>query len=464
MKARHTVRRRAGGAGVSGLLGLLAVLLLAPLLTLAAAPASAAPPAAPAAAPAAATLRAVVPAEVATLCLPSDTAACIAGTLRTEADVVVGVSIEVTGPGGFSETLETGEDGKYQLEVSEPGAYVLAIDEETLPDDVGTTGSGEVTVQARLGRTAAAIIPVRTGDYAAERNRLDYALQSAANGLRLGLLLALAAVGLSLIYGTTGLSNFAHAEQVTLGGILAYYLVNQGGLNLWVGGALVVAICAATGWLQDRAMWQPLRRRGLGLVQMMIVTIGLSLALQYTFQYFVGARTVRVVRDNPEVLSFGPITMTTQSYVAMAIAVVVLVVVGLALTKTRIGQATRAVSDNPALAAASGIDVDKVIRLVWTVAAGLAGLGGILYALVTNGIKWDSGLQILLILFAAVTLGGLGTAFGALIGALIIGMVVEMSPVVGVPGDFKYATALLILILLLLVRPQGLLGKPERIG
>lgn len=90
-----------------------------------------------------------------------------------------------------------------------------------------------------------------------------------------------------------------------------------------------------------------------------------------------------------------------------------------------------------------------MIRLVWTVAAGLAGLGGILYALVTNGIKWDSGLQILLILFAAVTLGGLGTAFGALVGALIVGMVVEMSPVVGVPGDFKYATALLILILLL---------------
>ncbi len=133
--------------------------------------------------------------------------------------------------------------------------------------------------------------------------------------------------------------------------------------------------------------------------------------------------------------------------------------VGFALLRTRIGRATRAVSDNPALASASGIDTDKVIRLVWTVAMGLAGLSGLLYALVVNGIKWDSGLQILLLLFAAVTLGGLGTAFGALIGALIIGLVVELSPVLGMPGDFKYATALLILILLLLVRPQGLLGK-----
>jgi branched-chain amino acid transport system permease protein len=225
-----------------------------------------------------------------------------------------------------------------------------------------------------------------------------------------------------------------------------------------------VIICGFTGWFQDRVMWQPLRRRGLGLTQLMIVTIGLSLALQYTFQYTIGARTVRVVQDNPSVREIGPITMTNQSFVAMGISIVVICAVGYALLRTRIGRATRAVSDNPALAAASGIDVDKVIRLVWTVSMALAGLSGLLYALVTNGIKWDSGLQILLLLFAAVTLGGLGTAFGALVGSLIIGLVVELSPVLGMPGDFKYATALLILILLLLVRPQGLLGRPERVG
>jgi branched-chain amino acid transport system permease protein len=196
----------------------------------------------------------------------------------------------------------------------------------------------------------------------------------------------------------------------------------------------------------------------------MIVTIGLSLAMQYCFQYFVGARTVRVDQANPSVREFGPVTITNQSLVAMVIAAVVLAAVGFALLRTRIGRATRAVSDNPALASASGIDTDKVIRLVWTVAMGLAGLSGLMYALVTNGIKWDSGMQILLLLFAAVTLGGLGTAFGALIGSLIIGLVVELSPVLGMPGDFKYATAMLILILLLLVRPQGLLGRAERIG
>jgi neutral amino acid transport system permease protein len=104
-----------------------------------------------------------------------------------------------------------------------------------------------------------------------------------------------------------------------------------------------------------------------------------------------------------------------------------------------------------------------VIRLVWTVAMALAGLSGLLYALVVNGVKWDTGLQILLLLFAAVTLGGLGTAFGALVGSLVIGLVVELSPLV-IPGDFKYAAALLILILLLMVRPQGLLGRAQRVG
>ncbi|NYD41523.1 ABC transporter permease subunit [Nocardioides panaciterrulae] len=425
----------------AGIAGVLVLLLLAPLaLLFSAQPASA----------------------VGTLCLPSDTTACIAGTLRTEKDVLPGVKITVTGPDGQATEATTGDDGRWNVQVTKEGEYTVKIDDTTLPKNLAT--SGEVTVDAKFKATAPALIPIRTADYQASESYWDHLLQSSANGLRLGLLLALASVGLSLIYGTTGLSNFAHAEQVGLGGILGYFLINVHGLNLWVGGLLVMVLCGFTGWFQDRVMWQPLRRRGLGLTQLMIVTIGLSLAMQYCFQYFVGARTVRVVKDNPTVSTVGPITMTNQSFIAMGISILVLAAVGYALLRTRVGRATRAVSDNPALAAASGIDVDKVIRLVWTVSMALAGLSGLLYALVTNGIKWDSGMQILLLLFAAVTLGGLGTAFGALVGSIIIGLVVELSPVLGMPGDFKYATALLILILLLLVRPQGLLGRPERVG
>jgi neutral amino acid transport system permease protein len=133
------------------------------------------------------------------------------------------------------------------------------------------------------------------------------------------------------------------------------------------------------------------------------------------------------------------------------------------LLKTKTGKATRAISDNPDLAAASGIDVDRVIRIVWIVAAALAGLAGVLWAYFRPGIKWDMGAQILLLIFAAVTLGGLGTAFGALLGALVVGMLVEVSSLV-IPSDLKYVGALVVLIVILLVRPQGILGRRERIG
>jgi len=413
-------------------------------------------------------------ADAATLCLPkADETACIAGTMGSRANPLAEVDVVLTKPDGSTETQTTEEDGKFAFTVTEPGNYLVGVDADTLPkgselrpaanpDLRGPDGALKVD-NVQLGRSYAATLTVRDADFDDSTSTFDEVLQSSVNGIRLGLLLALASVGLSLIYGTTGLSNFAHAEQVTLGGMLGYLFINKGGIPLLVGGLLVVIATAFSGWLQDRVLWQPLRRRGLGLTQLMLVTIGLSLALQYTFQFLVGSRTVRVVVENPTVREFGSVRITNQSLAAMGIAIVVLAMVGYALLRTRIGRATRAVSDNPALAQASGIDTDKVIRLVWTVAMGLAGLSGLLYALVVNGIKWDTGLQILLLLFASVTLGGLGTAFGALIGSMVIGLIVELSPLV-IPGDFKYAAALLILILLLLVRPQGLLGKPQRVG
>ena len=137
---------------------------------------------------------------------------------------------------------------------------------------------------------------------------------------------------------------------------------------------------------------------------------------------------------------------------------------GLFLTRTRIGKATRAVSDNASLASASGIDVDRVIRIVWVLAGLLTGGAGILYTyFIGANIKWDVGFTILLLLFAGVTLGGLGSAFGALVGAVIIGLVTEISTLFLAP-DLRYAIALLVLILVLLFRPQGILGRRERIG
>jgi neutral amino acid transport system permease protein len=407
-------------------------------------------------------------------CVADSATGCFNGTIK---GVGAGVKIVVSG-NGAEVTAVTDADGKWSAAVTTAGSYTLTLDETTLPAGVTMKSDATQTRDITLGFVKGAVFAVDGGtntDGSSTDDPADGAgaeatgfnwdrlAQQSASGLRLGLLLALASIGLSLIYGTTGLSNFAHAEQVTLGGLLAYTFSNVMGINIFLTTAIVVVITGFTGWLQDVVIWKPLRKKGLSLTQLIIVTIGLALALQYTFQIFYGARTLRIVLANPETFTVGPVTLTFESLWAMGVSVVVLAGVGWFLTRTRTGRATRAVSDNPALASASGIDVDRIIRLVWILAAALAGLSGVMLGLVLNGISWQTGMQLLLLMFAAVTLGGLGTAFGALVGSLVIGMTVELSNMV-LPGDFKYATALLLLIIILLVRPQGLFGRKERIG
>ena len=412
-------------------------------------------------------------AETAGPCVADSATGCFNGTIK---GVGAGVKIVVAG-NGQEITAVTDADGKWNAAVTVAGSYTLTLDETSLPAGVTMKSEATQTRDITLGFTKGAVFTVNGGTDGATDGGTDGATdgqaatgfnwerlaQQSASGLRLGLLLALASIGLSLIYGTTGLSNFAHAEQVTLGGLLGYTFANTLGLNIFLATAIVVVVTGFTGWLQDVVLWRPLRKKGLSLTQLIIVTIGLALALQYTFQMFYGSRTLRIIMATPETIDIGPITFTIESLWAMGVSIVVLAGVGFFLTRTRTGRATRAVSDNPALASASGIDVDRIIRIVWIMSAALAGLSGVMLGLVLNGISWQTGMQLLLLMFSAVTLGGLGTAFGALVGSLVIGMTVELSNMV-LPGDFKYATALLLLIIILLVRPQGLFGRKERIG
>jgi branched-chain amino acid transport system permease protein len=159
----------------------------------------------------------------------------------------------------------------------------------------------------------------------------------------------------------------------------------------------------------------------------------------------------------------GTLSLSWIDIFSMLTSIVLLCAVAYWLLRTRVGKATRAISDNPGLAAASGINVDRVIRIVWILAAALAAIAGVLWAYFRPGVKWDMGSGILLLIFAAVTLGGLGTAFGALIGSLIVGLLVEVSTL-WIPSDMKYVGALAVLIIILLVRPQGILGRKERLG
>lgn len=397
-----------------------------------------------------------------------------AGVITFDDDPVEGVVMSIDG-NGFKGETETDAEGKWRLYVPEKDKYTLTVDEETLPDGVivdasllppgtqpisGTTASFEV----EFGLTGTKIMNLFLGE--GERitvSLLDQLLSRLVGGLNFGLLLALASMGAALIYGTTRLSNFAHAEMVTWGGLVALVTTTFWHLPLWAGIIAAVVGGGLFGWALDAGIWRPLRRRGLGVVQLMIVSIGLSLALRYTFQYLIGGGTRQLPGASPAPIQFGPISLSYIDMIGMGVSIVVIIGVAFFLTRTRIGKATRAISDNPQLASASGIDVDKVVRYVWILSGTLAAISGILWGYFRPGVKWDMGMQMLLLIFAAITLGGLGTAFGALVGSLIVGIAVEVSTL-WIPSDLKYASALVVLIVILLVRPQGLLGRRERLG
>lgn len=395
------------------------------------------------------------------------------GTLKSQNGPAAGVRISVTTAAGAAVGEATSDAaGKWAvpLEAGE-GSYKVSLDPATLPEGVELRlkDRSTLTVQVFEGQertvaflldTAKAAETARTADTSGAE--WDRVAQLLFDGVNYGLIIALAALGLSLVFGTTGLTNFAHGELVSLGAILALAF-NTLGLPLVLAGAVSVALCGLFGWFQDKWFWGWLRNRGVSVLVMMIISIGVAIFLRHLYLYFFGGgiRNYREFSSQPG-WDLGPVSATPKSLVGIGIAIVVIIVVGCALLFTRMGKATRAVADNPALARSSGINVDLVIRLVWTLGAAIAGLAGVIFGL-SFGVHYQMGFATLLLVFAGVTLGGLGTAFGALIGSLIVGLFIQLSTLV-VPAEFKNAGALLILILVLLFRPQGVLGRSERIG
>lgn len=384
-----------------------------------------------------------------------------------------GVKIQVTGPSGFSQSATSDQTGRWTVNIPGPGTYTVSIVEESLPKGVNLTDPSQrsLKVPVQLGQDKPVLFPLGKSTREVV-GRWTQAAQLTAEGFRFGLIMALAAVGLSLIFGTTGLTNFAHGELVTVGGLLTWwistgqlpkFLPSFGGLQFFPAAALALLLCGAIGWANDAGLWAPLRRRGTGLIAAMIVSIGLGIFLRYFYLFLFTGNT----RQYPDYqgakgIPLGPINLAAVDYWSMAVAIAVLLATILALLRTRIGKATRAVADNPPLAAASGIDVDRVIRVVWVVGSMLAGLAGILLGL-AQGINFQMGFQILLLIFAAVTLGGLGTAYGALVGSLVVGLFISVSTL-WIPVELKNVGALGILIVILLVRPQGILGRAQRVG
>ena len=391
---------------------------------------------------------------------------------------VAGVAITVEdGEGNVVGEATTGEDGTFEIPL--PGTavenlgkkYVVILDEESLPEgsSLADEGSTEREIQINLDNDFTVAFPV--GELEKGTGKATQALQLLVGGIVFSVLLAMSALGLSMIFGTTGLTNFAHGELITFGAMIALAVdqlpgaIRIFGVNLTVIIALFVTflVSGAFGWLNDAALWRPLRRRGTGVIAMMIVSIGLSIFLRSIFQYVGGAQS-RNYSQYSDVTPYeiGPLLVTPKEIAVAVIGMLILVATTLLLQYSRLGKATRAVADNPALASASGINVERVIMVVWIGGAALAGLAGGLLG-VTQGFNYQLGFKILLLVFAAVVLGGLGTIWGAILGAFVIGTLVEVSTLF-IPAELKYVGALAVLIIVLLIRPQGLLGKAQRVG
>jgi len=391
-------------------------------------------------------------------------------TVRTP---VEGVTVNVTDESGANVgTGVTDAKGVVAIDVGKPATYTVSIDEATLPEDA-TVAEKEKShvvdftagVSVGAGKKVTFFLGKSTR---VTKSRWSQLPQTLVNGIKFSLLYAMAAIGLSLIYGTTGLSNFAHGEIVTLGAIVTWYLNVEGPrLHLLLAALFGIAAAAAAGGLVERNVWRPLRRRGMSLTSMMIMSIGMAIAVRYIFLFYFGGRNRRFrqyVGESQKELHIGSIGVTPRDLTIMIMSIIVVVAVCVFLLKLRLGKAIRAVSDNPDLASATGIDTNKIILLVWLVGGALAGLGGVMFGAAT-GIQWDMGFNILLILFAAITVGGLGNPFGALLGAFIVGMATELwSWVFPSVTELKTAAALAALVIVLIFRPQGLLGKRERIG
>ncbi|GAA0979124.1 High-affinity branched-chain amino acid transport system permease protein LivH [Nocardioides aquaticus] len=392
----------------------------------------------------------------------------VSGTLTntaTDGSPVAGVEMIARNAAGEEFTDTTADDGSWSIEVPGEGGMVeIELNVDTLPEGVELRQEDNVRDLNLLpGQSLPVLFAIGPDDRDVE-TAWDRVPGLVYSGLLFGLVLAPAALGLSMVFGTTGLTNFAHGELVTFGALITYLSNSVLGMPFVLSAVVAVVVGMAFGWAQDAGLWRPLRRRGTGLIAMMIVSIGLQFFLRNMYQYFTQGRLLNydeyLTPAGRDVGGF--FVFTSRDLIIAVTSIVVLAAVLLALSYSRLGRATRAVSDNPALASATGIDVDRVISVVWILGSGLAALAGVFLGF-QLGVTFQIGQLILLLLFAAVTLGGLGSIWGAVIGALLIGILIDVSTLV-VPADLKNAGALLLLIVILLVRPQGLLGRRERVG
>jgi branched-subunit amino acid ABC-type transport system permease component len=287
--------------------------------------------------------------------------------------------------------------------------------------------------------------------------------QLVANGLVTGSVLAVGAAGVSVVYAILRLVNFAYGDFMAFGALIAYWFQGPLHSSMVVATLLAMLATAILSVALDVVLWRPLRARRAGFMSLFLASIGLALVLRQALLLVAGPQP-RFYDVNPyRVFVIGSVRLAESQVIAIASAAGAIVLVGLFLSRTTAGRVMRAMADDRSLAAVSGIPVSRVIGLTWIVSGLLAGLAGVLAGLVEYSFDPNFGFQLLLPIFAAVVLGGIGSVYGALLGGLVLGVAMELSTWSGFAGGvnptYKPVVAFVVLTLALLVRPQGLFGR-----
>jgi branched-subunit amino acid ABC-type transport system permease component len=284
-------------------------------------------------------------------------------------------------------------------------------------------------------------------------------LASVGFGLVTASVLAIASVGFTLQFGVTDVLNLAFGAVMIFGAYLAY-LVNQAGVSIWLSLPVAMAACSLLSVLLNAGVYTPFQRRGTAPITMVIVSLGMTLIIEFGVQAAAGGTAVSYTMGNGHTFKAGGVVLTVVQIIIMIIAVLVMLGVHVLLRYTKLGKAMRATAANRNLARNCGIRTSRVITATWAVTGALCGLAGVVFAIDAGSFDATATDLFLVMILAAVFLGGPGQPYGAMLGALIIGVATEVSA--GLPffqADYKYVIAFLALLIMLGVRPTGLLGE-----
>lgn len=284
--------------------------------------------------------------------------------------------------------------------------------------------------------------------------------QATVNGLVAGSYMGLGAIGLTLVFGVLRLVNFAHGDLLTAG---AYFVIGLSALGLPLALSVPAAIAgtALLAYASELVIWRPMRRARAGTLQLFLTAIGLALVIRFSIQFVAGGQARTLGVDILTSIEFAGVRLGYMQATVLVVGLITMTLVGLMLRHTTLGKQMRAYADNRSLAEVSGIETVRIVIITWLLSGFLAGLAGLLYAGAIGTFNPNFGLTLLLSLFAAALLGGIGNAYGALVGGLIIGLSQEWATLFVNPR-WKPSVGFVILILTLLVLPQGIFGKARR--